>query len=86
MKLRAVNHPKLSHLVDCLVFATVARPGHKAAPSMSSGGDLDGNILFHILKTRSLLMFFLKGDEFFVTWDKDIIPSRVLEVNFVFSD
>lgn len=47
LKLRAVNHPKLSHLVDCLVFASVARPGHKAAPSMSSGGDLDGNVLFY---------------------------------------
>ena len=48
LKLRAVNHPKLSHLVDCLVFATVARPGHKAAPSMSSGGDLDGNVSFNV--------------------------------------
>ncbi|KAF8970321.1 RNA dependent RNA polymerase-domain-containing protein [Flammula alnicola] len=46
LKLRAVHHPKLSHLVDCLVFASVARPGHKAAPSMSSGGDLDGDEFF----------------------------------------
>lgn len=44
LKLRATHHPKLSHLVDCLVFASVARPGHKAAPSMSSGGDLDGKL------------------------------------------
>ena len=38
LKLRAVHHPKLSHLVDCLVFST---RGKRAAPSMSSGGDLD---------------------------------------------
>lgn len=37
LKLRAVDHPKLSHLVDCVVFAS---KGHRAAPSMSSGGDL----------------------------------------------
>lgn len=43
LKLRAVNNPRLSHLVDCLVFATVAKPGHQASPAMSSGGDLDGN-------------------------------------------
>jgi hypothetical protein len=42
LKLRAVSHDKLDHLVDCIVFASVARPGHSAAPSMSSGGDLDG--------------------------------------------
>ncbi|KAH8088982.1 RNA dependent RNA polymerase-domain-containing protein [Cristinia sonorae] len=40
LKLRAVSHPKLSHLVDCVVFAT---RGRRAAPSMSSGGDLDGD-------------------------------------------
>jgi regulator of nonsense transcripts 1 len=45
LKLRAVHHPKLSHLLDCLVFASVAKPGHKAAPSMTSGGDLDGKKL-----------------------------------------
>ncbi|KAF4607757.1 hypothetical protein EYR40_000092 [Pleurotus pulmonarius] len=42
-------HPEcsqLSHLVDCVVFASVARPGHHAAPSMSSGGDLDGDKFF----------------------------------------
>lgn len=44
LKLRAVHHEKLSHLVDCVVFASVAKPGHKAAPSMSSGGDLDGEL------------------------------------------
>ena len=43
LKLRAVQHPQLVHLIDCIVFAAVARPGHPAAPSMSSGGDLDGN-------------------------------------------
>ena len=45
LKLRAVNHPKLSHLVDCLVFATA---GHKASPFMRSGGDLDGNVSFNV--------------------------------------
>jgi len=44
LKLRAVHHEKLAHLVDCIVFASVAKPGHKAAPSMSSGGDLDGEL------------------------------------------
>ena len=39
LKLRAVSHPSLSHLVDCVVFAS---QGKRAAPSMSSGGDLDG--------------------------------------------
>ena len=42
LKLRAVHNNRLSHLVDCIVFATVAEPGHHAAPAMSSGGDLDG--------------------------------------------
>lgn len=44
LKLRAAHHEKLSHLVDCVVFASVARPGHRSAPSMSSGGDLDGEL------------------------------------------
>ncbi|KAJ7598370.1 RNA-directed RNA polymerase [Mycena floridula] len=43
LKLRAVDNDMLSHLVDCIVFAAVARPGHHAAPSLSSGGDLDGD-------------------------------------------
>ncbi|KAG5352321.1 hypothetical protein C0989_002856 [Termitomyces sp. Mn162] len=60
LKLRAVHHEKLAHLVDCVVFATVARPGHHSAPSMSSGGDLD-------------------GDEYFVFWDKDIVPNTVVQ-------
>ncbi|KAF8056611.1 RNA-directed RNA polymerase [Lyophyllum atratum] len=60
LKLRAVHHNKLAHLVDCIVFASVARPGHHSAPSMSSGGDLD-------------------GDEYFVCWDKDLVPSKVAE-------
>ncbi|KAK0493854.1 RNA-directed RNA polymerase [Armillaria luteobubalina] len=46
LKLRAVHHEKLSHLVDCIVFASVARRGHPSAPSMSSGGDLDGDEYF----------------------------------------
>ena len=37
LKLRAVAHPKLAHLVDCIVFAS---RGRRAAPSMSAGGDL----------------------------------------------
>lgn len=37
LKLRAVHHRALDHLVDCVVFAT---KGKRAAPSMSSGGDL----------------------------------------------
>ncbi|KAF9069456.1 RdRP-domain-containing protein [Rhodocollybia butyracea] len=43
LKLRAVDHPSLSHLVDCVVFAS---QGKRAAPSMSSGGDLDGDEYF----------------------------------------
>ncbi|KZT63464.1 hypothetical protein DAEQUDRAFT_778932 [Daedalea quercina L-15889] len=35
-----VRVSKLSHLVDCVVFAS---KGRRAAPSMSSGGDLDGD-------------------------------------------
>ncbi|KAJ6529218.1 RNA dependent RNA polymerase-domain-containing protein, partial [Mycena capillaripes] len=46
LKLRAVHRPELAHLVDCIVFAGVAKPGHHAAPSMSSGGDLDGDKYF----------------------------------------
>ena len=42
LKLRAVAHPSLDHLVDCIVFASVAKEKHQAAPAMSSGGDLDG--------------------------------------------
>ncbi|QRV99155.1 RNA-dependent RNA polymerase [Ceratobasidium sp. AG-Ba] len=40
LKLRAVHHTKLDHLVDCIVFSG---KGKRAAPSMSSGGDLDGD-------------------------------------------
>jgi len=40
LKLRTVDNPRLSHLVDCVVFAS---RGKRAAPSMSSGGDLDGD-------------------------------------------
>ncbi|KAF9237759.1 RNA dependent RNA polymerase-domain-containing protein [Melanogaster broomeanus] len=46
LKLRAVDHSRLSHLVDCIVFASVAKPKHQAAPAMSSGGDLDGDKFF----------------------------------------
>ena len=37
LKLWAVDHPRLSHLVDCIVFSS---KGRRAAPSMSAGGDL----------------------------------------------
>ena len=37
LKLRAVSHPALQHLSECIVFAS---RGKRAAPSMSSGGDL----------------------------------------------
>jgi hypothetical protein len=37
LKLRATYHRALDHLVDCVVFAS---RGRRAAPSMSSGGDL----------------------------------------------
>ncbi|KAG8739309.1 hypothetical protein FRC10_005793 [Ceratobasidium sp. 414] len=40
LKLRAVHHTRLDHLVDCIVFSG---KGKRAAPSMSSGGDLDGD-------------------------------------------
>ncbi|KAF8555926.1 RdRP-domain-containing protein [Imleria badia] len=46
LKLRAVAHSSLDHLVDCIVFASVAKPKHQAAPAMSSGGDLDGDTFF----------------------------------------
>ncbi|KAI6025546.1 RNA dependent RNA polymerase-domain-containing protein [Pisolithus marmoratus] len=46
LKLRAVDNRRLSHLVDCIVFASVAKPKHQAAPAMSSGGDLDGDKFF----------------------------------------
>ncbi|KEP53488.1 RNA-dependent RNA polymerase [Rhizoctonia solani 123E] len=40
LKLRAVHHTQLDHLVDCIVFSG---KGKRAAPSMTSGGDLDGD-------------------------------------------
>jgi hypothetical protein len=40
LKLRAVYRKELAHLVDCVVFAG---KGLRAAPSMTSGGDLDGD-------------------------------------------
>jgi len=81
LKLRAVHRPELSHLLDCLVFASVARPGHKAAPSMSSGGDLDGSLLFHLCFCLNVSnTIFPSGDEFFVCWDGDLIPTKISEV------
>ena len=43
LKLRAVAHPRLAHLVDCIVFAS---KGSRAAPSMSAGGDLGRASMF----------------------------------------
>lgn len=39
-KFRAINHPKLSHLVDCIVFPT---KGRRPSADLMSGGDLDGD-------------------------------------------
>lgn len=82
LKLRAVHNNKLSHLVDCIVFASVARPGHHAAPSMSSGGDLDGEqpLFALLMNTRH----HSAGDKYFVCWDPDLIPTRVAEVRLIF--
>jgi RNA dependent RNA polymerase len=78
LKLRAVSHPSLSHLVDCIVFAAVARPGHHSAPSMSSGGDLDGmrKVCFFVACTDTCA----SGDKYFVCWDPDLVPSHIAEV------
>ena len=46
LKLWAVAHPKLAHLVDCIVFAS---RGRRAAPSMSAGGDLGTSTRLRIL-------------------------------------
>lgn len=81
LKLRAVDHPELSHLVDCIVFATTAKPGHKPAPSMTSGGDLDGTCTGVNHYFCSLSSYALTGDEFFVLWDPDIVPAKTHEVS-----
>ncbi|KAJ4468847.1 RNA dependent RNA polymerase-domain-containing protein [Lentinula aciculospora] len=57
LKLRAVDHPSLNHLVDCVVFSS---QGKRSPSSMSSGGNLD-------------------GDEYFVCWDPDLVPTKVFE-------
>jgi hypothetical protein len=78
LKLRAVQNTKLSHLVDCVVFASV---GRRAAPAMSSGGDLDG--LFPSPPFDSLLTSFVNsGDEYFVCWDKDLVQPYNVQVSF----
>jgi hypothetical protein len=43
LKLRAVHHIQLDHLVDCIVFSG---KGKKAAPAMTSGGDLGSYPIF----------------------------------------
>ena len=50
LKLRAVAHPRLAHLVDCIVFAS---KGRRAAPSMSAGGDLG---MFQVCITAYVLL------------------------------
>lgn len=42
-KFRAVRHEELDHLVDCIAFPVV---GRRPAPSLMSGGDLDGDKFF----------------------------------------
>jgi hypothetical protein len=74
LKLRAVHHNQLFHLLDCIVFASVAKPGHQAAPAMSSGGDLDGNINI-LLWNKCAYGAILLGDKFFVCWDPDLVPT-----------
>jgi regulator of nonsense transcripts 1 len=39
-KLKAVENPKLDHLVDCVVFST---EGKRPTADLMSGGDLDGD-------------------------------------------
>lgn len=86
LKLRAVHNNKLSHLVDCIVFASVARPGHHSAPAMSSGGDLDGEYirLFFPSDSAQTSSFDL-GDKYFVCWDPDLVPTQVAEVSLNFN-
>jgi hypothetical protein len=75
--LRAVDHPKLRHLDECLVFAGT---GRNAAPNLSSGGDLDGE---YFTATSSPSLDTSTGDTFFVCWDKDLIPSSIHEVRSI---
>jgi hypothetical protein len=75
LKLRAVAHPALEHLVDCLVFAS---RGKRAAPSMSSGGDLGEAPPCCTPSTGS--NSHIDGDKFTVIWDSDIVPRKVAEV------
>ncbi|KIW73618.1 hypothetical protein PV04_01721 [Phialophora macrospora] len=42
-KLKAVENPKLDHLVDCVVFST---EGKRPTADLMSGGDLDGDTFF----------------------------------------
>lgn len=75
LKLRAVDHPRLRHLVDCIVFAT---KGRRAAPSMSSGGDLGSLSVF--VRRGGVSSFHVDGDRFTVIWDPDLVPAKIAEV------
>lgn len=77
IKLRAVHHTKLDHLVDCIVFSG---KGKRAAPSMSSGGDLGTFFSYFSFSFLITHLDILDGDRFTVVWDSDIVPSVVAQV------
>jgi hypothetical protein len=73
LKLRAVHKDELSHLVDCVVFAS---KGKHAAPSLSSGGM--HSISFVDLTDNEIGD--LDGDQYTVIWDKDLVQPKIAEV------
>jgi hypothetical protein len=52
---------------------------------MSSGGDLDGNFCSSFDYSTDLEIFQFTGDKYFVCWDPDLVPSRVVEVALSFT-